>query len=166
MQEIHDRNCENHLGGHSLTHKVINQGYYWPKMFDDAKDYVKRCLQCQRFASASRRPPHLAQSLALHAMGVGRSWTTPPSTTLVAVPVGSHRLLHQIGRGTALRSQWATDCQVPLTEHSVASGFPTPSSLTTGRTLPASKWPTSALSIRSPISSPRPIILKTIVRRR
>ena len=36
-------------------HKVINQGYYWTKMFNDAKDYMKRCSQCQRFALASNR---------------------------------------------------------------------------------------------------------------
>jgi len=30
MQEIHDGDCGNHAGGRSLTHKVINQGYYWP----------------------------------------------------------------------------------------------------------------------------------------
>ena len=30
IQEIHDDDCRNHAGGRSLTHKVINQGYYWP----------------------------------------------------------------------------------------------------------------------------------------
>jgi len=39
MQEIHDGDCGNHVGGCSLTHKVIKQEYDWPKMFDDAKDY-------------------------------------------------------------------------------------------------------------------------------
>ena len=32
MQEIHDGDCGNHARGHSLAHKIINQGYYWPKM--------------------------------------------------------------------------------------------------------------------------------------
>jgi len=55
-----------------LVYKAIYQGYYWPKMFDDTKEYVKRCLQCQRFASSSHipsgqhGPPHSAESLALH----------------------------------------------------------------------------------------------------
>jgi len=31
MHEIHDDNCGNHAGGHFLTHKAINQGYYWPR---------------------------------------------------------------------------------------------------------------------------------------
>ena len=42
MLEIHNGDCGNHTGGCSLTHKVINQGYYWPKMFDNAKDYVRK----------------------------------------------------------------------------------------------------------------------------
>jgi len=55
MQEIHDDNCGNHASGRSLAHKVINQGYYWPKMFEDVKGYVKKCPQCKRFAPASNR---------------------------------------------------------------------------------------------------------------
>jgi len=43
MQEIHDGDCENHTRGRSLTHKAINQGYYWLKMFNDAKEYMKKC---------------------------------------------------------------------------------------------------------------------------
>ena len=45
MQEIHDGDCGNHARGRSLTHKVINQGYYWLKMFNDVNDYVKRWPQ-------------------------------------------------------------------------------------------------------------------------
>ena len=44
MQQIHDNDYGKHSGGRSLTHKVINQEYYWFKMFDDTKDYVKKCL--------------------------------------------------------------------------------------------------------------------------
>ena len=43
MQEIHGGDCGNHSRGCSLIHKVINQGYYWPMMFDDAKNYLKKC---------------------------------------------------------------------------------------------------------------------------
>jgi len=55
MQEIHDGDCENHARGQSLAHKVINQGYYWPKKFDGNKEYVKKYQQCQRFSSSSNR---------------------------------------------------------------------------------------------------------------
>ena len=54
MQEMHDGDCGNHVGGLSLAHKAINQGFYWPKMFDDAKEYVKKCPQCQRFVPSNR----------------------------------------------------------------------------------------------------------------
>jgi len=53
MQGIHNDDCGDHLEGRSLAHKVINQGYYLPKMFDDA---MWRCPQCQRFTLASNRP--------------------------------------------------------------------------------------------------------------
>jgi len=54
MQEMHDGDCGNHAGGLSLAHKAINQGFYWPKMFDDAREYVKKCPQCQRFVPSNR----------------------------------------------------------------------------------------------------------------
>jgi len=66
MQEIHDGDCGNHSGGRSLTHKVINQGYYWLKMFDDVKDYIKKCPQCQRFAPASDMPSTDLPTLRSH----------------------------------------------------------------------------------------------------
>jgi len=53
MQEIHDGDCGNHAEGRSFAHKAINQGYYWPKMFDNAKKYMKKCPQCQRFTLSS-----------------------------------------------------------------------------------------------------------------
>jgi len=33
------------MQGRSLTHKVINKGYYWPKMFDDTKNYVRNARE-------------------------------------------------------------------------------------------------------------------------
>jgi len=43
IQETYDGDYRNHVGGRSLAHKVINQGYYWSKMFEDAKNYVRKC---------------------------------------------------------------------------------------------------------------------------
>ena len=77
MQEVHDGDCENHLGDRSLAHKVISQGCYWPKMFDDVKDYMKKMLGVSEIRpiiiQIEFRPPYLAMSLALHAMGIGCS---------------------------------------------------------------------------------------------
>jgi len=30
------------------TYKILHLGYYWPSIFRDAKEYVKRCDSCQR----------------------------------------------------------------------------------------------------------------------
>jgi len=63
IQEIHDGDYENHIRGRSLAHKAINQGYYWSKMFDEAKEYVKKCPQCQRFFKHTQHgPPNSTES--------------------------------------------------------------------------------------------------------
>ncbi|XP_022156791.1 uncharacterized protein LOC111023625 [Momordica charantia] len=41
LREVHERVCGNHLGARSLSAKVIRQGYYWPTMDQDAKEFVK-----------------------------------------------------------------------------------------------------------------------------
>ncbi|GJR37593.1 reverse transcriptase domain-containing protein [Tanacetum coccineum] len=46
-------------GGHhsaSITErKVYESGFYWPSIFKDAKDYVMRCVACQRSGNISSR---------------------------------------------------------------------------------------------------------------
>ena len=32
LREIHEGECGNHFGGRSLAHKILSQGYYWPKL--------------------------------------------------------------------------------------------------------------------------------------
>jgi len=70
IQGIHDGDYENQMRDRSLTHKAINQGYYWSKMFDEAKEYVKKCPQCQRFFKQTQHgPPNSEESLSLHTVG-------------------------------------------------------------------------------------------------
>lgn len=40
LNELHEGICENHLGGQTLAHYANSQGYYWPTMKNDAKNYV------------------------------------------------------------------------------------------------------------------------------
>ena len=56
MSELHEGVCGNHPGGWTLTHRAYMQGYYWPTMKHDAKNYVKRCDRCQRYATIPRVP--------------------------------------------------------------------------------------------------------------
>lgn len=47
LAEAHDGCCGNHSGGRSLAHKLLSQGYFWPYMKNDAKEYAKKCVACQ-----------------------------------------------------------------------------------------------------------------------
>ncbi|KAL2246834.1 UNVERIFIED_CONTAM: Retrovirus-related Pol polyprotein from transposon [Sesamum indicum] len=51
LQEIHEGNCGNHSGARSLAQKVTRQGYFWPTLMKDCKEFVRRCEKCQKFAS-------------------------------------------------------------------------------------------------------------------
>ena len=46
LEEMHEGICESHIGGRSLAHRVITQGYWWPNMQKEALEYVKKCDKC------------------------------------------------------------------------------------------------------------------------
>ena len=50
LEELHKEICGSHMGGRSLSHRALTQGYWLPNMQREAQDYVKKCDQCQRFA--------------------------------------------------------------------------------------------------------------------
>ncbi|KAL2238323.1 UNVERIFIED_CONTAM: Retrovirus-related Pol polyprotein from transposon [Sesamum indicum] len=56
MREIHEGSCGNHSGARSLAQKIIRQGFYWPTMAKDAKELVKKCESCQKYASLIHQP--------------------------------------------------------------------------------------------------------------
>ncbi|KAL0344234.1 UNVERIFIED_CONTAM: hypothetical protein Sangu_1310800 [Sesamum angustifolium] len=51
LREIHEGICRNHLGGKALARKSLRQGFYWPTIFVDAHELVKRCCACQEHTS-------------------------------------------------------------------------------------------------------------------
>ena len=52
------------MGGRSLSHRDITQGYWWPSMQKEAQEYVKKCDQCQRFALNIHQPGGTLNSLS------------------------------------------------------------------------------------------------------
>ena len=38
--------------------KILGQGYFWPTMNEDSKEYVQKCDKCQRFAKIPRAAPN------------------------------------------------------------------------------------------------------------
>ena len=55
MREVHEGICGNHLGGQTLSYKILRQGYYWPTMQEESIQYTIRydsypchaSIQCQ-----------------------------------------------------------------------------------------------------------------------
>ena len=56
LEELHEGVCGSHIGGRSLSHRAITQGYWWPDMQKEAQEYIKKCDQCQRFAPNIHQP--------------------------------------------------------------------------------------------------------------
>ena len=49
LEELYEGICGSHIGGRSLSHRALTQGYWWPNMQEEVQEYVKKCDQCQRF---------------------------------------------------------------------------------------------------------------------
>eukprot|EP00253_Pinus_taeda_P004694 PITA_04694 len=47
LQELHDGPAGGHFGADTTAHKIIHAGYYWPTLFRDTHEYVRKCLNCQ-----------------------------------------------------------------------------------------------------------------------
>ncbi|GAU51226.1 hypothetical protein TSUD_136230 [Trifolium subterraneum] len=63
LQEIHEGNNGQHIGGRSLARKALRAGYYWPTMQNDAKDHVLRCDKCQRHGDMHLAPANELKTL-------------------------------------------------------------------------------------------------------
>jgi len=68
LQDCHDSPTSGHAG-HFKTFQRLRQLYYWPKMEEDCKAYVRSCRICQEQKVDRRKPPGL--------MGSSRKVTRP-----------------------------------------------------------------------------------------
>jgi len=48
LKACHDEPCSGHFADKRKAYKILSLGYYWPSLFKDAKQYVRRCDSCQR----------------------------------------------------------------------------------------------------------------------
>ncbi|XP_057760093.1 uncharacterized protein LOC130980426 [Arachis stenosperma] len=48
LKEVHEECCGHHIRGKALAKKLIRAGYYWPSMIEDSKDFVRKCIKCNR----------------------------------------------------------------------------------------------------------------------
>ena len=56
LTELHEGVCGSHMGGHSLAHRAMTQGFWWQRMQKDATEYVCRCEQFQKHAPLTHQP--------------------------------------------------------------------------------------------------------------
>jgi hypothetical protein len=51
LEEMHSGVCGGHYMEKTTAHKIMRAGFWWPTIFNDAHQLVKRCDDCQRFSS-------------------------------------------------------------------------------------------------------------------
>ena len=56
LAELHEGVCGNHVGERSLAHQAMTQGFWWPKMWNDAAEYVRKYERCQKHAHLIHQP--------------------------------------------------------------------------------------------------------------
>ncbi|XP_050895862.1 uncharacterized protein LOC127102547 [Lathyrus oleraceus] len=55
LKACHDSEYGGHFSGDRTVAKVLQSGFYWPKLFNDAQIIVKECDKCQRMGNISKR---------------------------------------------------------------------------------------------------------------
>jgi len=48
IKACHAEPCGGHFVDERIAYKILSLRYYWPSIFKDAKEYVRRCDSCQR----------------------------------------------------------------------------------------------------------------------
>ena len=56
LAKLHKEVCGSHVGGRSLAHRAMTQGFWWPQMQRDATKYAWKCEQCQKHAPMIHQP--------------------------------------------------------------------------------------------------------------
>ena len=56
LRDIHGGDCGHHASSRAIVGKAYRSGFYWLTADQDAKDMVRRCEACQRFATKPHAP--------------------------------------------------------------------------------------------------------------
>jgi hypothetical protein len=65
LHDIHAGVCGHHMSSRAIAAKAFRAGFYWLTTIEDAKDIVRRCEACQRFASRPHAPTVELQPIPL-----------------------------------------------------------------------------------------------------
>ena len=64
LHEAHDANVSGHVGS-AKTYELLSRYYYWPKMDEDSRSYVKSCYKCQSNKPSNQNQIGLLQPLPI-----------------------------------------------------------------------------------------------------
>ncbi|KAK8916849.1 hypothetical protein KSP39_PZI022199 [Platanthera zijinensis] len=64
LREVHSGECGSHSGARTLEKRILRQGYFWPTMKKDSETYVRKCVQCQKFAPLQHQAAQSLRSIA------------------------------------------------------------------------------------------------------
>eukprot|EP00253_Pinus_taeda_P012670 PITA_12670 len=65
LQELHDGPAGGHFGADITAHKIIHARYYWPTLFRDTHEYVRKCRSCQIPSGRQRKPAFPLQPVSI-----------------------------------------------------------------------------------------------------
>eukprot|EP00253_Pinus_taeda_P036172 PITA_36172 len=100
LKACHDEPCGGHFADNRTTYKILSLGYYWPSIFKDAKEYVRRCDNCQRVGkpTPSNEIPLQIQDIFTH-FGVPREIVTDQGSQftfkMVKGLVEDYKIIHR-----------------------------------------------------------------------
>jgi hypothetical protein len=57
LNDCHLGACGGHLSGMATTQKILRAGYFWPSIFKDCIEAIKKCPPCQIFQKKARTHP-------------------------------------------------------------------------------------------------------------
>lgn len=57
LNDFHNGACGGHLSGLATTQKILRTGYFWPIIFKDCMNAIKKCHPCQVFTKKMHAHP-------------------------------------------------------------------------------------------------------------
>ncbi|XP_071695302.1 uncharacterized protein [Rutidosis leptorrhynchoides] len=58
IQEVHEGMCALHSEHKTVASKIMRLGYYWPSMYRDAAEVIRKCQPCQLYPPVSKALRH------------------------------------------------------------------------------------------------------------
>jgi len=72
MNDCHSGSCRGHLFGLDTTQKILRARYFWPSIFKDCIEAVKKCHPCQVYTR--KICAHLASIFHVIIVGLFTNW--------------------------------------------------------------------------------------------